>query len=458
MTLRSVGPSEAKHTVTRFPQQRLSDAELIAAMVQGDHTALGVVWDRYSPSVRALLRASLGPHAQCEEWLQEVFLALHQGAQRAARLRGNRSLQDYILDTALRITQAELRTRRWTRFVAKGELTHMAALQSDPDAAEVLRALYRLLDRMPPRRRLAFVLRYVQGTEVPAAARSLRMSETALEREAGRARARILTWVSKDDPRLGQFLTTATATAASTAKDEVTQLAELARAAAVAAVEPIVQRSGRAALIAAADALRDHRVKRIARWGLTVAATFTGVAMLAVAIIWQTRAPALSYRVNPRQETASDHIAVPRHNPSQVRFSDGSGIIVEPGAELSVESTDADGAHVRLAHGSSEVHLAKRHKTGQAHWSFQAGPFHFEVSNADANTFQLQWDRTPQTVDLIVQEGTVDVSSPLGMTHCVVHGGQHFAASLSAGTLQLESTPGAATEPVAQPDVELRRY
>jgi RNA polymerase sigma-70 factor (ECF subfamily) len=186
----------------------LSDAELVAAIAQGDTDALGAVWDRYSPAVRGVLRASLGAHADCEDLLQEVFIAFLRGAE---RLRSADSLRSYLIGVAIRLVLGELRrrrVRRWVSLSPDDELCEIPAPSHEPDheAAEVLRALYRVLDRMSPRRRLAFVLRHVQGIEVLEAARLMGVSDSTIKRESRRARELIISRARTDEPRLWEYL------------------------------------------------------------------------------------------------------------------------------------------------------------------------------------------------------------------------------------------------------------
>lgn len=207
MVSRSAGQSHATPSVARFPQQRLSDAELVAAIIQGDHQALGVVWDRYSPAVRAVLRSSFGSHTDCDDLLQDVFIALLRGA---ARLRSAESLRGYLIGVAVRLVMGELRRRRVRRLVTLTPSHELAELPGpahhDPEAAEVLRSLYRLLDRMSPRRRMAFVLRHVHGMDVVEAARVMGVSDSTIKRESRRARELIFTRALKDEPRLWEYL------------------------------------------------------------------------------------------------------------------------------------------------------------------------------------------------------------------------------------------------------------
>jgi RNA polymerase sigma-70 factor (ECF subfamily) len=199
--------SARQPTVTRFPNSRLSDAELVAAITQGENEALGVIWDRYSGTVRAVLRSSLGYDSDVEDLLQEVFIAFLQGA---SRLRSADSLCGYLVGVAVRLVMGELRrrrVRRWVTLQPAEELAQAAApVTYDEDAKAAVHALYRLLDGMPARRRLAFVLRHIEGMEVVEAAHVLSVSESTIKREARKARKAIELRAQRSEPRLWQYM------------------------------------------------------------------------------------------------------------------------------------------------------------------------------------------------------------------------------------------------------------
>ncbi|HKP59675.1 MAG TPA: sigma-70 family RNA polymerase sigma factor [Polyangiales bacterium] len=195
-----------KAPVRRFPQERLSDAELVHAIVQGDGDAVGVVWDRYSMLVRSVLRSSLGFDADVEDLLQEVFIAFLRGVH---RLRSAESLRAYLVGVAVRRVMGELRrrrVRRWMTLLPSDEIGEVHAAVDDVEGSQVLRALDRILDRMPARRRMAFVLRHVQGCEVSEAAAMLGVSESTVKREARRARASIEMRAAQSEPWLWDYL------------------------------------------------------------------------------------------------------------------------------------------------------------------------------------------------------------------------------------------------------------
>jgi len=203
-----VNPSPApqkRAPVSRFPADRLGDAELVQAVVRGDTDAAGVVWDRYSALVRSVLRGALGPDSAIEDLLQEVFVVF----LRCARdMRDTSALRPFLTAVAVRLVTVELRRRRVRRLVMlspNDEMPDSSVLPRDFAGQEVLRGLYRILERMPPRRRLAFVLRHVQSLEITEVAAALEVSESTAKREVSRAKEAIQIR-ARGEPALWQFL------------------------------------------------------------------------------------------------------------------------------------------------------------------------------------------------------------------------------------------------------------
>ena len=193
-------------SVSRFPRERLGDSELVEAVARGDTGALGVVWDRYSHVVRSVLRSNLGADAAVEDLLQEVFIALLRGA---SELRDPSALRAYLVSVAVRLVLVELRrrrVRRWVMLSPKGEVPEVPSPPSDLDGTLALRGLGRLLELLPPRRRVAFVLRQVHGLELTEVAAALQVSESTVKREVSRARRAIVARAKRVEPSLWEYI------------------------------------------------------------------------------------------------------------------------------------------------------------------------------------------------------------------------------------------------------------
>jgi RNA polymerase sigma-70 factor, ECF subfamily len=143
--------------------------------VRGDTAAVGVVWDRYASVVRNVIKSNLGADPAIEDLLQETFIAFLRGA---SEIRDRSALRGYLVSVAVRLVLVELRrrrVRRWVMLSPKGEVPEGRQQPSDLDGALALRGLYRLLEDLPPRRRVAFVMRHEQCLEVAEVAESMQV-------------------------------------------------------------------------------------------------------------------------------------------------------------------------------------------------------------------------------------------------------------------------------------------
>ncbi|MGC4091184.1 MAG: sigma-70 family RNA polymerase sigma factor [Polyangiaceae bacterium] len=197
-------PSE-RLRVARFPPERRGDAQLVADAADGDRAAMGVIWDRYARLVRGVLVGVLGPDSAIEDLMQDVFLALHKGAR---SMKDKGALRAYLIQTAVRSAAFELRkrkVRRWVGLSPTGDLPEVPAPPLDIESRETLRALYRVLERLSERRRLAFVLRHVQGLEMLEVAAALAISESTTRRELTSARQQLAALVRRE-PALALYV------------------------------------------------------------------------------------------------------------------------------------------------------------------------------------------------------------------------------------------------------------
>lgn len=199
-----------------IPQRRLqiahlppttdwSDAELVEAVSRGDGEAAGAVWDRYSKLVRGIVRSALGFDASVEDVVQEVFVAF---LRCTSDIRDGSSLRSFLASVATGKSISELRkrrVRRWVTLSASGELPDIPVVPADIANRAVLQALYRILQSMPHRRRMAFVLRHLQYLEVSDIASTLQVSQSTVKREITRA-AETIEMRARSEPALSQYM------------------------------------------------------------------------------------------------------------------------------------------------------------------------------------------------------------------------------------------------------------
>lgn len=174
------------------------DADLVQALRAGDPEAPAALWARYSPSVGRVLAKALGPTIEIEDLTQEVFLRVFG---RLPSLRDPSALRAFVLAVAMNVLKWELR-RRWIgRRVClswTGELPDIESTPADAEARHALQRCYRILDSLPTKERMAFVLRYMEGMTIDEAAEALGVSISTAKRWVGRGAAKVGEQVTSD--------------------------------------------------------------------------------------------------------------------------------------------------------------------------------------------------------------------------------------------------------------------
>jgi RNA polymerase sigma-70 factor (ECF subfamily) len=201
-------PEATAERIVAFPRPRLTDAELVRAVAQGDHAALAAVWKRYADDVRGMIQSCLGADSATDDLVQDVFIGFYRNA---GRLTSPSALRSYLLGIAARVCAFELRTRkrrfRWLGFTKTGELPDGPAVESPLESRDSLRALRRVLERIPELPRMAFVLRYAEDLSPEEVAIALGVSEARARRAITKGRKQVLA-LGRKEPALLRYLGT----------------------------------------------------------------------------------------------------------------------------------------------------------------------------------------------------------------------------------------------------------
>lgn len=190
--------------VPSVPSTR-TDAELVSAFLRNAPGAPADIWERYYPFVRRVLFRSMGPGHDVDDLIQEVFLRLYR---KLPTLRDHGSLKSFVLVITTRVVQTELRVRwlrRWLGLSDDGELPDRAAEAADLEAREALDRFYAILDRLSPKHRSAFVLRYIEGLELADVASAVDVSLATIKRWLPRISKRVFSQ-AKRDPLLSAYM------------------------------------------------------------------------------------------------------------------------------------------------------------------------------------------------------------------------------------------------------------
>lgn len=182
----------------RRADSSFDEHELVLLLSVGDEGATRQAWDHFSPLVRRILRRALGPGADVEDLLQDVFLRFFE---HVGSLRRDTALRGFLIAITVNALRGELRrrrVRRIVRFVDPAELPELRVVDTDPEARDALKRFYAILERLRQSDRLAFSLRVIEGMALADVAAALSVSVPTVRRRVARAKARVIYHVERD--------------------------------------------------------------------------------------------------------------------------------------------------------------------------------------------------------------------------------------------------------------------
>jgi RNA polymerase sigma-70 factor (ECF subfamily) len=180
--------------------------DLVRACAAGDRAAQTRLYRAEVQRAHALLHRVLGPSGALEDLVQESFIRVFRSLP---GFRGEAQLSTWIGRIVLRVAFEHLREARPSpaRLEAVPDLA-----SDDPDAErqlaarEGLRRLYRILDRLEPRLRIAFSLHVIDGRSQHEVASLMAASLVATKTRIWRARREVDRRALRD-PLLAPFVT-----------------------------------------------------------------------------------------------------------------------------------------------------------------------------------------------------------------------------------------------------------
>jgi RNA polymerase sigma-70 factor (ECF subfamily) len=162
-------------------------AALVQAMRDGRAHAVAAFYDQNVDAVHGLVFRVLGPDAELEDVVHDVFV---RALESLGRLRDPGALRGWLFGITVRTVRIRIQRRmrrRWLRFMAPEDVPEVAT--SDPEAGlgEALQDVYALVDALPVDERIALVLHRVEGLSLEETARACGTSLSTLRRRLARA-------------------------------------------------------------------------------------------------------------------------------------------------------------------------------------------------------------------------------------------------------------------------------
>jgi RNA polymerase sigma-70 factor, ECF subfamily len=178
-----------------------ADWALVQASINGDTDAFAELIKRYRPAVYRVVLRTLGNTAESEDAVQEVFIRTMTSLSKYNR---RYPFAPWILKIATNYCIDQIRRRKARKYTLWCDLSEAEErkaiwnMSSQPPAQKItqvdphgyLEVAQSLLNRLKPRRRMAFVLREIEGRPYEEVAAILGVPETT---------ARVRVWRARND-------------------------------------------------------------------------------------------------------------------------------------------------------------------------------------------------------------------------------------------------------------------
>ncbi len=178
-----------------------ADSNLIQASLEGDRNAFAVLVERYQPAIFRTVRRTLGNTTESEDAVQEIFI---RAIVALPKYDLRYPFAPWILKIASNYCIDQIRRRKtrkyklWSDLSETEERKAIKNMSTQPhtqdsthaDQGSYLEIAQLLLNRLKPKRRMAFVLREIEGREYEEVAAILGVPETT---------ARVRVWRARND-------------------------------------------------------------------------------------------------------------------------------------------------------------------------------------------------------------------------------------------------------------------
>jgi RNA polymerase sigma-70 factor (ECF subfamily) len=154
--------------------------------------------------VRGLVVRSLGPGAEVEDRVQDVFAVFFR---KIATLKDPNALRSFLFGITIREIRTELRrlrVRKWLMLTSTGEPIE-TGVAGDENARHAFERLHQVLQAIDTRGQLAFTLRHFEGYELVEVAEALSCSLATVKRVLTAVETRVWS-LAAQDPYLAPYL------------------------------------------------------------------------------------------------------------------------------------------------------------------------------------------------------------------------------------------------------------
>jgi RNA polymerase sigma-70 factor (ECF subfamily) len=174
----------------------MTNAELVQRMRSDPASAAPILYRRYEPRVRWLVRNMLGADDDCHDLVQQIFQDL---LEHGLSLREPDKLPAWIRSVTMCAVYEEYRRRRTRRNVELSMLDGgIIDFERDIEARDLLLRAIALVQKLPHAERAVFTMRVVEGRTCLEVAELTGWSPATVKRRLARANQRFQAMLSRN--------------------------------------------------------------------------------------------------------------------------------------------------------------------------------------------------------------------------------------------------------------------
>lgn len=181
-----------------------TDAELAELLRSGSRAAVAAVYDRFSAQVNRWVWRLLGADPDLNDIVQQVFVRILRAGM---RLRETDKLAAWVHTITVNTVHDELRRRQVRRFFSfdRSQVELHGDFVHEVEVRDLLLRAKRVIEKLPPAERIAFMLHYVERQSASEIAALCGCSLSTAKRRLARATRRFEAIVAAS-PELSRIL------------------------------------------------------------------------------------------------------------------------------------------------------------------------------------------------------------------------------------------------------------
>ncbi len=178
-------------------------ADIVASAKEGDPAAFRQLFEKHVAGVHRHLSLLIGPNEDIDDLVQLVFLNVYQSIE---RFRGKSAFSTWLFRITINVARQEIRMRGRRRRLSSaicevGKVAGKRLKQTSEGSLSTWQQIYRVLDRLSPKKRETFILYMYEGYSLEEIARLLGSSVSTIGSRLQAGRKEILAIMASEKKR-----------------------------------------------------------------------------------------------------------------------------------------------------------------------------------------------------------------------------------------------------------------